>query len=187
MKKLTALLGLLIAVSMTVCGQTNTKEMKSQNPKTAVVYFSATGITRAEAELIAKAEQAPLIEIQPVEPYTAADLDWTNSRSRSSRENSDKNARPAVRPVNFDFAGCDTIFLGYPIWWDVAPRVVNTFIENHDLKGKTVIPFATSGGSTINNSVRELRRLYPDIKWEEGRLLNGANASSVGIWVDSLK
>ena len=188
MKKLAIILGLAALICLGACaGKKEAKAMKTdKESRVAVVYFSATGTTRGEAELIARAENAPLIEIQPEQPYSAADLNWNDKKSRSTVEMNDSSARPAIRPVTADFAKTDTIFLGYPIWWDLAPRVVNTFIESQNLKGKTVIPFATSGGSSITNSVKELRRQYPDIKWGEGRLLNGAGEGAVDNWVDSL-
>ena len=103
--------------------------------------------------------------------------------SRSTVEMNDEKSRPEIVSDVVDMSSCDTVYLGYPIWWNLAPRVVNTFIESHDLKGKTVIPFATSGGSGIENSVKELRRLYPDINWGEGRLLNGMNDSEIKKWL----
>ena len=98
----------------------------------------------------------------------------------------DPSARPALGGKELDTAGYDVVFIGYPIWWDLAPRVVNTFIESHSLKGKTVIPFATSGGSTITNSAAELKKSYPGIDWREGRLLNRASTGSIRSWVEGL-
>ena len=92
-------------------------------------------------------------------------------------------ARPALKDTDPDIAACDVVFIGYPIWWDQAPRIINTFIENHDLTGKTLVPFATSGGSGITGSVRELRKAYPDLKWQDGKLLNGANRNTIQNWV----
>ena len=102
----------------------------------------------------------------------SADLDWRNKNSRSSIEMNDDNSRPELGGETVNMNDYDIVFIGYPIWWDLCPRPVNTFIEKYNLSGKTVIPFATSGGSSINNSVKQLKKLYPDVKWEEGRLFN---------------
>ncbi len=185
-KSLNAILSMFLMLSTTSCAQTNTGDDKSAQSKSVVVYFSATGTTKSAAELIAKAKNAMLAEICPVEPYTSDDLNWHDKQSRSSVEMNDDNARPAIKPMEVNFDKYDTIFLGYPIWWDMATRAVNTFIEKAALKGKTVIPFATSGGSTIDNSVSRLKKQYPDINWAEGRLLNGASQEDVDQWVGSL-
>lgn len=153
--------------------------------KILVAYFSATGTTASRARQIAQATGGALYEITPAEKYTAADLDWENSRSRSSLEMNDPASRPAIKGTVEGIGEYDVVFLGYPIWWDLVPRAVNTFIESTDLKGKRVIPFATSGSSTITNSVAELRKAYPDIEWDEGRLLNGMSPSAVESWAKS--
>ena len=98
----------------------------------------------------------------------------------------DANARPAIKPMKVNPSDFDYVFIGYPIWWDLAPRVVNTFIESHDLSGKTLIPFATSGSSAIDGSVRALRATYPNLKWQKGRLLNNADETKVKAWLDEL-
>lgn len=146
----------------------------SSSAKSLVVYFSATGTTARAAQRIARETGADLYRIEPERAYTAADLDWRNARSRSSVEMNDPNARPAIRrEPTVDLSPYDTVYLGYPIWWDLAPRIVNTFVESHpELKGKTVIPFATSGSSSIANSVAELKRSYPSLDWQSGRLMN---------------
>ncbi len=154
--------------------------------KSLVVYFSATGTTASVARMIAEQTGAELCEIQPKEPYTEADLDWRNPQSRSSVEMNDPASRPAIMETEVDVASCGVVYLGYPIWWDLAPTAVNTFIEGHDMKGKRVIPFATSGGSSIENSVKQLKKRYPDVKWERGKLLNGASAATVEAWLKKL-
>ena len=126
-----------------------------------------------------KATGGTLREIAPRQAYTAADLDWNDRRSRSSVEMDDPAARPALKGERLDIAAHDVIFIGYPIWWDQAPRVINTFIESHDLRGKTLVPFATSGGSGIGNSVKELRKAYPELDWRDGKLLNGASRAAI--------
>ena len=119
-------------------------------------------------------------------PYTDADLNWNDKQSRSSVEMNDPKARPAIKSQKGKIADYDVVFIGYPIWWGLAPRIVNTFIESHDLKGRTVIPFATSGGSGIANSVAELQKAYPGLNWQEGRLLNRTDEQTVRQWVEAL-
>ncbi len=179
----TILTTLLIAVALgsSSCGS------KKAEQKALVVYFSATGTTAAVAQLISEQTGADLCEIKPETPYSATDLDWRDKQSRSSVEMNDPASRPAVLPVEKGPAAYDVIYLGYPIWWDSAPHAVDTFIESHDLKGKRIIPFATSGSSRIDNSVKQLRASYPDIVWEEGELLNGATEQSVAEWLESSK
>lgn len=144
-------------------------DLSTQAPKSIVAYYSATGTTETFAKLLAKENNAELYCIEPAEKYTAADLDWTNKKSRSSVEMNDKNARPELKSKK-SLAEYDVIYIGYPIWWGVAPRVVNTFIEQADLNGKMVILFATSGGSGIERSVSDLKTLYPDVDWQQGDL-----------------
>lgn len=172
----------VIAVCLTACAQTP-KKAGTSSSRVLVTYFSATGTTRTAAEAIAKVTGGELYEIAPQTAYTDADLDWRNKQSRSSVEMKDPKTRPALKGTKADIAGYDVIYLGYPIWWGVAPHIINTFIEAHNLKGKTVVPFATSGGSGIGKSVTELKKSYPDIHWQEGRLLNGASEASVREWI----
>lgn len=143
----------------------------AQSQKTVVAYFSATGTTKAVAEKLAKENKADLYRIEPKDVYTEADLDWRDKQSRSSLEMKDKKSRPELKKSK-SLAAYDVIYIGYPIWWNLAPRVINTFIEQASLEGKTVIPFATSGGSTIENSVKVLKSTYPAVKWQDGLLLN---------------
>ena len=154
-----------------------------EKKKVLVVYFSATGTTRQVAKQIAKTADADTCEIAPAKPYSSADLDWTNKQSRSSVEMNNPKARPEIKAVTVDVSEYDYIFLGYPIWWDLAPRAVNTFIETTNLAGKTVIPFATSGGSSIGNSVAVLKQSYPNIKWQSGKLLNRVSEKDIEAWV----
>ncbi len=124
--------------------------------KTLVAYFSATGTTKGLAEKVAKACGGDLFEIVPAEKYTAADLDWTNDKSRSSVEMKDKSFRPAVASKVDDMGVYDTIYIGFPIWWYVAPTIVNTFLEQYDMSGKTIHLFATSGSSGMGGTVADL-------------------------------
>ena len=156
------------------------------NRRILVAYFSATGTTAAAAEKLARATGGELFAIAPAQPYTDADLDWNDKGSRSSAEMNDPKARPALKAVKGSMAGYDAVFVGYPIWWNLAPRIVNTFIESHDLKGRSVIPFATSGGSGIGNSEAALRKTYPDLKWKNGKLLNRTDEKAIRAGVKEL-
>lgn len=155
--------------------------------KVLVAYFSATGTTAEAAAKLARVTGGELFAVTPQQAYTAADLDWHDKQSRSSVEMNDEKARPALKTKKADMAAYDVVFIGYPIWWDQAPRVINTFIESHDLKGKTLVPFATSGGSGIGNSVAKLKQSYPDLNWKDGKLLNRADRATLQQWVESLK
>ena len=159
---------------------------KVQNSKTLVAYFSATGTTARAAEKVVKITGGELYAITPAQAYTPADLDWNNSQSRSSVEMNDPKSRPALQGKKENIADYDVIFIGYPIWWNLAPRIINTFIESHDLKGKTIIPFATSGSSAITGSAAALKKSYPALNWKEGRLLNRADEKSMRAWLDRL-
>ena len=140
--------------------------------KTLVAYFSATGTTRAAAERLAKEKGADLFEIAAAQPYTDADLDWTNKQSRSTLEMKDKASRPALARKCDAIADYDTVWIGFPVWWYTAPTIINTFIEAHDLAGKTLCVFATSGGSGVSGSAADLKKAYPQYTWGESRLMN---------------
>ena len=160
--------GMMAAMSM----EAKTTAAQAEESKTMVVYFSATGTTKAAAQKIAKEQNAVLWEIEPAEKYTAADLDWRNKQSRSSIEMADPSARPTIKQCT-NIQPYDTIYVGYPIWWGICPRIIDSWLENNlpQLEGKTLIPFATSGSSGIEQSVDYLRKTYPGLKWEEGRLI----------------
>ena len=146
---------------------------KSDQSKTLVAYFSATGTTRQAAEKLARQHNAVLWEIEAAEPYTAADLDWRDKQSRSSLEMQDEEARPTIKQCT-NIMPYDTIYVGYPIWWGICPRIINSWIDNNleQLQGKTLIPFATSGSSGIKQSVDYLRKTYPSLTWQKGMLMN---------------
>ena len=153
-----------------------------------VAYFSASGTTAKAAKVLAKAADADLYEIKPAIPYTRADLNWMDKGSRSSVEMSDKHSRPALADTDAPIAGHDVIFLGFPIWWYVAPTIVNTFLESYDFTGKTIILFATSGGSGLGKSAVSLRASVPGARIVDERLLNGRlNADELKTWVSGLK
>ena len=183
MKHLKYLLLAVLTVFAASAFSQNKVKNKMEKKKVLVVYFSATGTTRQVAKQIAIIADADICEIAPAKPYSSADLDWTNKQSRSSVEMNNPMARPEIKAVSVDVSKYDHIFLGYPIWWDLAPRTVNTFIETANLSGKTVIPFATSGSSTIANSVAVLKQSYPNIKWQTGKLLNHVSEKEIGTWV----
>ena len=156
--------------------------------KNLVAYFSATGRTAKVAKLLAEALGADIHEIQPKIPYTKADLNWLNKKSRSSVEMNNKTFRPEMAENNVQIAEYDVIFLGFPIWWYVAPTIINTFLESSDFSGKKIILFATSGGSKFGKTVEELKvSVSADTEIIEGKLLNGRQSiASVKTWTDSL-
>ena len=139
--------------------------------KKLVAYFSASGVTKRAAEKLAKQEGADLFAIRPVQPYSQADLDWTNKKSRSTIEMQDKKSRVEIADKVKDMSQYDEIFLGFPIWWGVAPHIINSFLEQYDLTGKIISPFATSGGSGYGRSNRELEASAPGAKFNQGKML----------------
>ena len=141
--------------------------------KKLVAYFSASGTTKRAAEYLAKAEGADLFEIKPAVPYTSADLNWMDKKSRSSVEMSDPSSRPEIAGKLANMADYDMVFIGFPIWWYVAPRIIDTFVESYDFSGKILVPFATSGGSGMGKTVDELKKLCPNADWKAGRMLKG--------------
>lgn len=154
-----------------ICAAVMALCVSAQTKKVVVAYFSATGTTEAVAKNLAKEKKADLYAIEPSVKYTSDDLDYRNQQSRSSVEMKDSKARPKLKSKK-TLQKYDVVYLGYPIWWGVAPRIINTFIEQAKLDGKTVIPFATSGSSTIDKSVDELKAAHPKIKWQKGMLMN---------------
>ncbi len=153
--------------------------------KRLVAYFSASGVTKRAAEIVAEAAGADLYEITPKVRYTDADLNWMDKKSRSSVEMSDKKIRPEIITGDIDVAPYDEILIGFPIWWYVAPTIINTFLESYDFSGKKIVLFATSGGSGFGNTVRELQPSAPNAQIVEGKLLNGATKQSVSKWVET--
>lgn len=151
--------------------------------KTLVAYFSASGVTKAVAERLAKEIQADLFEIQPEIPYTSADLDWQNSRSRSSVEMNDRSCRPAIRNKAADMQQYNAVFVGFPIWWYREPSIINTFMEAYDFSGVTIIPFATSGGSGLGDSGKNIASLAKGAKVAEGkRFFANAPGRELSAW-----
>ena len=152
-----------------------------------VAVFSASGVTKRVGEAIARTCGADLYEIVPKEPYTSADLNWMNKRSRSSIEMNDPAARPEIAGDAPDLAAYDTVILGFPIWWGVAPRIIETFLESHDFSGKKIIPFCTSGGSGVGRSDTALHKnVSSDVTWAKGRQINRPNEAQIRAWLEEV-
>lgn len=165
----------------------NTDNQDAQEHKILVAYFSATGTTKGVAEHIANGLNADIYEIVSEEAYTDADLDYNDNNSRTTIEMNDPDARPAISGSVENMEQYDIIFVGYPIWWGEAPRIVSTFMESYDFSGKTIVPFCTSGGSGIGSSASNLERLTSGATWLDGRRLNGSDSQdTVMEWVNSL-
>lgn len=150
--------------------------------KTLVAYFSASGVTARAAKEIAQAVDADLYEIRPVEQYTDADLNWMDKKSRSTKEMNDPACRPAIAKPVENIEQYDTVFVGFPVWWYVEPRIVDTFLESYDFSNKTMIPFATSGGSGIGKAEKSLETHCPKANWKRGKLVN----SGAAVWAKSI-
>ena len=171
---------------------TATEQEKTQNEttmKTLVTYFSASGVTRNAAKQVADIVGADLFEITPEQLYTDADLDWRDKTSRSTIEMNDKTSRPALKDGGKvpNLEQYDVVYVGFPIWWYTAPTIINTFIEANDFTGKTIVPFATSGGSNIKKACEDLQAAYPNYKFGEGKLLNSIDKADIEAWSAAVK
>ena len=189
MKRTLLTMAVLVLISLSACSQANKKTEEPQMNKVLVAYFSASGTTKVAAQQLAQVAKADLHEIKPARTYTYADLDWTDKKSRSTLEMKDSTARPAVASKVENMDQYTTIYVGFPIWWYTAPRIVNTFLEQYDLKGKTIIPFATSGGSDMGKSGEDLKNASaPAANWIlPGKVLNGnPPVDSLKVWVETL-
>ena len=188
---ITLMIAAVAAMALTAgCGQNNKKNKENtdeQDSKTLVAYFSATGTTAAVAKTLASVTDATLYEIKPEVKYTAEDLDWTVKTSRTTLEMQDKSSRPAIVKDLEDVSKYETVFIGFPVWWYTAPTIINTFLEAYDFSGKTVIFFATSGGSTLDNANEQFKAAYPAINRKAGQTLNGASEEDIKAWVASLQ
>lgn len=158
-------------------------ELTEETAKTLVVYFSATGNTKAVAGEIARLTGADLYEIVPAVPYTDEDLNYNNNDCRANQEMNDASARPAIGSRAIDVSSYDIVFIGYPIWWGTMPRIINTFLDTYDLSGKAVLPFCTSGSSGITQSVSDIRAAEPDADVRGGLRASGANDSGIESWI----
>lgn len=151
-----------------------------------VAYFSASGVTEHVAKNLAQSVGADTLEIVPQEPYTNDDLNWMNKKSRSSVEMNNRSFRPALAPSDADLTAYDTVFLGFPIWWGVAPTIVNTFLEAHDFSGKKIVLFATSGGSGMGRTAAELQPSAPDARITGGKIFGSrASAAELKQWAEA--
>lgn len=178
MRKLTSILTIaFMAISVTLCAQT------AKKGKTLVAYFSATGNTEAVAKKIQEATGADIYQIEPTKPYTKEDLDWRNRQSRSIVEMTTEGFREKLGGKPIDLKKYNTIYLGFPIWADRVPTIIQTFIEANEWKGKTIIPFATSGSSPIDNSVNKLKAAYPNLNIKAGKRLNNATDADIKAFV----
>lgn len=153
--------------------------------KKLVAYFSASGVTEKMAKTLAEVIGADLFEIQPAVPYTTADLDWMNKKSRSSVEMSNPDSRPEIGNKIPDMGQYDTVFVGFPIWWYVAPTIINTFLESYDFTGKKIATFATSGGSGMGKTDSILKKCAPNADWKEGKRFGSADKNALKAWAES--
>ena len=210
MKKLLSILTLcFVLLTLTACGSANTataptesqtdsaptetengaaesSDDQTSNNRALVVYFSATGNTKALAETIAETTGSELYEIVPEEPYTEEDLNYNTDDCRANREMDDENSRPAISGSVENMDDYDTIYLGYPIWWGDMPRIINTFLESYDMSGKTIMPFCTSGGSGITSSVSNIRAACPDSNVTDGfRGSASSGADEIEEWLSA--
>ena len=155
--------------------------------KRLVAYFSASGVTAKTAKALAEAAEADLYEIQPQIPYTQADLNWMDKKSRSTVEMNDPDSRPAISGSVPGMEQYDVIFLGFPIWWYTAPTIIKTFLESYYMAGKKIVLFATSGGSGLGDTARTLQKVCPKAEFKGGKLLNGRQSrESLTSWIESL-
>lgn len=157
------------------------------NKKILVAYFSASGVTEQAAHKLAEAVGADIFEIKPEQPYTSADLNWMDKKSRSSVEMNDPACRPAIKDKLPDMEQYEAVFVGFPIWWYIAPKIINTFLESYDFTDKKIIPFATSGGSGMGETNAELKASCPGATLMQGRRLTGsASKKDLKTWAESL-
>jgi flavodoxin len=183
-----ALTVISLTISSITCNSQNSNNKSEENKmnKTLVAYFSATGNTAKLARTLATVVNSDLHKIEPKQPYTAADLDWHDSKSRSSVEMNNKAFRPEIANKVDDMAQYDTIYIGFPIWWYVAPTIINTFLEQYDLEGKTIIPFATSGSSGMGNTNAELKNSCKGAILKNGKRFDAnASAKELKKWIES--
>ena len=155
--------------------------------KILVAVFSASGVTKAVGEEIARIAGADFFEIVPKERYTSDDLNWMNKKSRSSVEMNDPSARPEISGTVADMAAYDAVIVGFPIWWGIAPRIIETFLESYDFSGKKLLPFCTSGGSGVGKSDTALHQnVSGDVKWGKGVQINRPNEKEIRKWLNQV-
>ena len=197
MKKLFLSLLAIMCLGMFSCASkatsnTETAEQPKDN-KILVAYFSASGNTKKVAETIAEITGGTLFEIEPAQPYTEEDLDGWNESARGTRESKDRSTRPEVKSKVEDMAQYDTVYLGFPIWWYTCPTIINTFLEQYNFAGKTIIPFATSGGSDFGDTEKDLKVSAPDAIFKPGKvlfktegLLKDVDKTTVEDWIKTV-
>ncbi len=198
---------IMVLAALFSCGTAQNKENKQENNgatetttvteqpqndntmKALVTYFSASGVTRNAAKQVADIIGADLFEITPEQLYTDSDLDWRDKQSRSTIEMNDKSSRPAIKDGGKieNLNQYEVVYVGFPIWWYTAPTIINTFIEANDFTGKTIVPFATSGGSNIKKACEDLQAAYPNYKFGEGKLLNSIDKAEIEKWAAAVK
>ena len=193
MQKIISIMATVFMLAATAaCGSSSAQagpaETSAAETDVLVAYFSATGTTKGVAEKIAAVTGGDLYEILAAEPYSGADLNYNDSSSRSTKEQNDKNARPAIGSEDISLTGYTTLYLGFPIWWGEEPRILDTFVEKYSFDGITVIPFCTSGGSGIGRSGPNMEALAGSGTWKEGKRFGGSvSESELQSWIDSLK
>lgn len=199
MKKLLAsIMAVMLVLAMTSCsggnsGASGDDQAAQQNTdvRSIVVYFSCTGNTKAVAEEVAAQTGSELHEIVPEEPYTEEDLNYNNDNCRANIEMNDPESRPAISNTIENFSEYDTIYIGYPIWWGSLPRIMNTFLDTYDFSGKTIVPFCTSGSSSISQSVSVIREAEPEAQIKKGLQISSAGADDssdeVSRWIEEIK
>ena len=185
---ITASMLIMALLALAGCGNTNDTTSETSNSDTLVVYFSATGNTKGVAEKIASITGADIYEIKAAQEYTDEDLDWNNKDSRTTHEQNDASVRPEIGSDPVSLEGYTTIYIGYPIWWGEEPRIMDTFVENYDFNGITMIPFCTSGSSSIGSSGQNLEDNAGSGNWQEGaRFSGGASEEELKSWIEGLK
>lgn len=187
----TILSALAVVSSLNACASKTgnetaaTQDQTSKDMKSVIVYFTHSGNTELAAKDVAAATGAKLIRLMPEQPYTAEDVDWVNEKSRCTQEHLNQSLRPAIKPVDIDWAETDTVFIGFPIWWHEEPAVIRTFLDNYreQLKGKTLYPFCTSYESPMSEADATLKKGYPDLKWKTGLRLP-ASQTEIKKWIE---
>lgn len=187
----TILSALAVVLSLNACASKTgnetaaTQDQTSKDMKSVIVYFTHSGNTELASKDVAAATGAKLIRLMPEQPYTAEDVDWVNEKSRCTQEHLNQSLRPAIKPVDIDWAETDTVFIGFPIWWHEEPAVIRTFLDNYreQLKGKTLYPFCTSYESPMSEADATLKKGYPDLKWKTGLRLP-ASQTEIKKWIE---
>lgn len=186
----TILTTLAFALSLNACASKSTTDSAAVQPqnekemKAVIIYFTHSGNTELAAKDLAAATGAKIIRLMPEQPYSSEDVDWVNEQSRCTQEHLNQSLRPAIKPVDVDFADVDTVFIGFPIWWHEEPAVIRTFLDNYgqQLKGKTLYPFCTSYESPMSEADATLRKGYPDLNWKTGLRLPAA-PEQIKAWI----